>query len=84
MYDIQMSRSPAAGADPQPRAALPRRHTVGAWLVRTVAGLAAAIAREMRVRRAMRDLAMMDEHMLRDIGITRAEIGHATRFGRRH
>jgi uncharacterized protein YjiS (DUF1127 family) len=83
MYDIQMSRSPAVGAGSPPRTALPRRHAVGAWLVRAVTGLAAAIAREVRVRRAMRDLAMMDEHMLRDIGLTRAEIGHATRFGRR-
>ena len=51
--------------------------------MRAVAGLTAAVVREIRVRRAMRELALMDEDMLKDIGITRAEIGHAVRFGGR-
>ena len=83
MHDIPMSRSPAAGAGSPLRTAASHRHPAGAWLVRTVAGLAAAVARELRVRRAVRELAMMDEHMLKDIGITRAEIGRAVRFGGR-
>ena len=88
MYDIPMSRSPAAGGvDPLPAGAALGRRPLGARLVWTVARLAAAlgaaVGRELRIRRATRDLAMMDEHMLRDIGITRAEIGHAIRYGRR-
>src|SRR5688572_29209524 len=36
----------------------------------------------LRRRRDARLLAQVDEHMLRDIGITRSEIDRAVRFGR--
>jgi uncharacterized protein YjiS (DUF1127 family) len=35
-----------------------------------------------RLRRAVVDLQSMPDRMLRDIGLTREEIGHAVRFGR--
>ncbi len=34
-------------------------------------------------RRAARELSMLDDHLLRDIGIHRGQIDHAVRFGRR-
>jgi uncharacterized protein YjiS (DUF1127 family) len=47
-----------------------------------VASIARAIAQELRIRRDMRQLRAMDDHMLKDIGLTRAEIGSAVRYGR--
>jgi uncharacterized protein YjiS (DUF1127 family) len=44
--------------------------------------LAAKILAELAARRAMQTLASLDERMLRDIGIERGQIGHATRHGR--
>ncbi len=46
-------------------------------------GLAGAIVREYRLRRAVRELAVMDDHILRDIGLGRGELERAARFGRR-
>ena len=46
-----------------------------AWLV-------AAIAKELRIRRDMRQLAAMDDHMLKDIGLRRSEIEYCVRYGR--
>jgi uncharacterized protein YjiS (DUF1127 family) len=40
------------------------------------------VAREARVRRDMSRLAEFDDHMLRDIGIVRADIEGAIRNGR--
>ena len=40
------------------------------------------IAREIRIGRDMKRLAELDETMLRDIGISRAEIESAVRIGR--
>jgi uncharacterized protein YjiS (DUF1127 family) len=48
----------------------------------TVGRIAAAIANELRIRRDMRQLMAMDDHMLKDIGLTRADIGAAVRYGR--
>jgi uncharacterized protein YjiS (DUF1127 family) len=48
---------------------------------RFVAWIAAAIAEELRIRRDMRQLRAMDESMLRDIGLTRADIGTTVRYG---
>jgi uncharacterized protein YjiS (DUF1127 family) len=42
-----------------------------------------ALARELAARRAMHTLANLDERMLRDIGLDRDQIPHATRQGRR-
>jgi uncharacterized protein YjiS (DUF1127 family) len=47
----------------------------GAWI-------AVAIAEELRIRRDMRQLRAMDDGMLNDIGLTRADIGTAVRYGR--
>jgi uncharacterized protein YjiS (DUF1127 family) len=45
--------------------------------------LVAALAKELAARRAMQTLASLDERMLRDIGLERDQIGHATRHGSR-
>jgi uncharacterized protein YjiS (DUF1127 family) len=44
--------------------------------------LIAAIADELRIRRDMRLLAAMDDHMLKDIGLCRCEIESCVRCGR--
>jgi MFS family permease len=41
-----------------------------------------ALAAEWRLRRAIRELESLDEHRLRDLGLTRGNIEHAVRFGR--
>ena len=46
-----------------------------------VAWIAVAIADELRIRRDMRQLRAMDDCMLKDIGLTRADIGTAVRYG---
>ena len=47
-----------------------------------MACIAGAIAVELRIRRDMRHLRAMDDAMLEDIGLTRADIGRAVRDGR--
>jgi uncharacterized protein YjiS (DUF1127 family) len=47
-----------------------------------VAWIAVAIAEELRIRRDMRQLRAMDDSMLNDIGLTRADIGPAVHHGR--
>ena len=47
-----------------------------------VARIVAAIAEELRIRRDMRELRAMDDDMLEDIGLTRADIGSVVRYGR--
>ena len=44
--------------------------------------IATVIAEEIRVRRDMRHLATMSDHMLKDIGLRRADIRDAVRYGR--
>jgi uncharacterized protein YjiS (DUF1127 family) len=51
-------------------------------VTRFVVWIAAAIADEMRIRRDMRQLRAMDDGMLNDIGLTRADVGPAVRYGR--
>jgi uncharacterized protein YjiS (DUF1127 family) len=56
-----------------------------AWLAaaaRSLAWLIAAIAHELRTRRGMRQLAAMEDHMLKDIGLRRGEIEYSVRYGR--
>jgi uncharacterized protein YjiS (DUF1127 family) len=45
-------------------------------------GLIGALAREREIRRSIRHLASLNEHVLRDIGLTRGDIERAVRFGR--
>jgi uncharacterized protein YjiS (DUF1127 family) len=47
------------------------------------AALIARLAHLARVRRDMRRLSDLDDHMLRDIGVSRSGIEPAVRFGRR-
>jgi uncharacterized protein YjiS (DUF1127 family) len=44
--------------------------------------VAAALAKELAARRAMRSLASLDDRLLRDIGLDRGQIDHAVRQGR--
>ena len=53
-----------------------------AWLARVAVRSARAIAEEARVRRDTRELSVMSDHMLKDVGLTRAEIGVAARYSR--
>jgi uncharacterized protein YjiS (DUF1127 family) len=47
-----------------------------------LAGLIGALAREREIRRSMKHLASLDDHALRDIGLTRGDIERVVRFGR--
>jgi uncharacterized protein YjiS (DUF1127 family) len=77
MSDISTMRSPAPGQ---------RQATIfNACLTAAARGLAwliAGIANELRIRRDMRQLAAMDDHMLKDIGLRRSEIEYCVRYGR--
>jgi uncharacterized protein YjiS (DUF1127 family) len=57
-------------------------HSVFAVLLSAPRRLVATIASELAARRAMQTLASLDDRMLRDIGIERGQIPHATRHGR--
>lgn len=55
----------------------------GATPMATLLGrLADAVARAYRARRDTRQLMALSDHMLRDLGLGRSEVGHAVRFGR--
>lgn len=47
-----------------------------------LARLLAWLRAERRIRAGIRDLEALDDHALRDIGLTRAEIAHVARAGR--
>jgi uncharacterized protein YjiS (DUF1127 family) len=47
-----------------------------------VARVANAITQELQIRRDTRELMLMSDDMLKDIGITRAEIASIVRYGR--
>jgi uncharacterized protein YjiS (DUF1127 family) len=67
-----------------------RRHAASAarpWSLSARFGAVAArcaraIANEVRIRRDTRALMLMSDQMLKDIGLTRAEIDRAVRYGR--
>jgi uncharacterized protein YjiS (DUF1127 family) len=74
-------------ADYEVAAAQPFGARVARWgpagaVTRAVARIATAIADELRIRRDMRQLRAMDDYMLKDIGLTRADVGSAVRYGR--
>jgi uncharacterized protein YjiS (DUF1127 family) len=76
--DGEAGRKVAGAASGSPA---PARGVAGV-VIRFVAWIAAAIADELRIRRDMRQLRAMDDGMLNDIGLTRADIGNAVRYGR--
>jgi uncharacterized protein YjiS (DUF1127 family) len=56
--------------------------SLSAWSDGVAARSARAIAEEVRIRRDTRKLMLMSDRMLKDIGLTRAEISGAVRYGR--
>jgi uncharacterized protein YjiS (DUF1127 family) len=58
------------------------RNGLAGVVARIVARIATALADELRIRRDMRQLRAMDDYMLEDIGLTRADVGSAVRYGR--
>jgi uncharacterized protein YjiS (DUF1127 family) len=76
--DGQACRQAAGAASGSPSRAAGDASVVA----RFVAWIAVAIAEELRIRHDMRQLRAMDESMLKDIGLTRADIGTAVRYGR--
>jgi len=70
-------------AEPAPDA-VPARRLAGllGWLASSILAGFAAIARRRRIVRAERALVDLDDRMLRDIGITRTQIGRVVRYGR--
>ena len=63
----------------QPLGASIARQGLADVVTQVMARLGAAISYELRIRRDTRQLMAMDEHMLRDIGLTRADIGSCVR-----
>jgi uncharacterized protein YjiS (DUF1127 family) len=59
-----------------------RPWSLSAWFGGVAARFALAIANEVRIRRDTRKLMLMSDHMLKDIGLTRAEISRGLRYGR--
>ena len=47
-----------------------------------IRGLFEALAREIRIRRALRDVSSLDDNILCDIGLSRGGIEDAVRHGR--
>ena len=65
----------------QPLGASTARQSLADVATQVIARIAAAISYELRIRRDMRQLMAMDQHMLRDIGLARADIGGCVRYG---
>jgi uncharacterized protein YjiS (DUF1127 family) len=59
-----------------------RPWSISAWLVELAMRVARVIRAEIRIRRNMRELMAMNDAMLKDIGLSRAEIDRAVRYGR--
>ena len=78
--------APSFGTDGQAADAAPGAPAgaqgLAALAARLLARIAGAVADELRLRRDMRELMAMDDDMLKDIGLTRADIGSAVRYGR--
>jgi uncharacterized protein YjiS (DUF1127 family) len=76
-----MTTEPEVAAT-RPFGASTARRGLAGVVIQRVARLAATIAEELRIRRDMRELRAMDDCMLKDIGLTRADIDSAVRYGR--
>jgi uncharacterized protein YjiS (DUF1127 family) len=74
----QARRQAAGAASGSPA----RAKGIAGVVIRFVAWIAAPIADGLRIRRDMRQLRVMDDCMLKDVGLTRADIGTAVRYGR--
>jgi uncharacterized protein YjiS (DUF1127 family) len=59
------------------------RASLAEFILEALTTLGGNIERAVRRRRDLRQLAEMDDHLLHDIGISRSEIEHAVRYGRR-
>jgi uncharacterized protein YjiS (DUF1127 family) len=77
VYDV-----PSARSLPAPRQRQSTIFDVCLAAARDLARLIAALAAELRIRRDMRRLAAMDDHILKDIGLRRCEIEYRVRHGR--
>lgn len=77
-HDIRVLE--ARAREPGDAAAQP--WSLSAWFGGVAARVARAIAQEARIRRDTRHLGLMSDRMLEDIGLTRAEISGAVRYGR--
>ncbi len=75
MSVVSLARPPRIKASVSPRPGLRLLHLAYPTY--------AVIMRELRLRRDMQRLAEYDDHMLRDIGITRMDIDRIVRDGRR-
>jgi uncharacterized protein YjiS (DUF1127 family) len=74
-----------AWPDAEPTPATGRARGISAllrWVASGILDALAAVAERNRAARAERTLAELDERMLRDIGITRTDIGRVVRYGR--
>jgi uncharacterized protein YjiS (DUF1127 family) len=76
---VAFARAPTSYG-PADGAARPR--SPSAWFRGVAVRAARGIAQEVRIRRDTRALLAMSDRMLKDIGLTRAEIGGAVRYGR--
>lgn len=59
-----------------------RRRAGARLLTSIIAGLIATGLHELRVRRDLRRLRMMDAHLLKDLGLNSGGLEHAVRHGR--
>jgi MFS family permease len=60
-----------------------RTGTAWTWVSAALATIIRALAAEWRLRRAIRELESLEDHRLRDLGLTRRNIERAVRRGRR-
>jgi uncharacterized protein YjiS (DUF1127 family) len=75
MHDLSCARSCSA------RQRQPTISDLCLAAARDLAWLIGAIAAELRIRGDMRQVAAMDDRMLKDIGLGRCEIEHRVRYG---
>jgi uncharacterized protein YjiS (DUF1127 family) len=81
MASKPLAYEPNAAA-PAPRGSATVAWSLAAWVGAAAARCARAIANEVRIRRDTRQLMLMSDRMLKDIGLSRTQIHGAVRFGR--